>query len=356
VIIDEAAGVSEETFRAVRSILTGTGAKLLIIGNPTSMSGTFREAFHDKSDRWHTITIRADETPNFTAYGITREDMERNTWREKVTGPMPYPALIDPEYVSIEIEENGVDHPDVKARVWAEWPTEGAHTLISISDVDRAADADEWNDAGGYFAGVDVARFGSDETVISLRKGELLIGWRAWSNADEDASADVIEEFFRDVRSSYPEIGDPGKSVEIRVDVTGLGGGLATILKSRGYKVVEVNFAGASSDSEKWPNIRHEMWWQLAKRFEDGRIKSPHAIDPKLRSQLSDIKYTYRGRWTMPYIESKEEATKRGRKSPDRAESLMLAFANLPRKTRLPSVGMKSLGGAVAKTSISKNR
>ena len=43
-------------------------------------------------------------------------------------------------------------------------------------------------------------------------------------------------------------------------------------LRQAGWDAVDVVFGAKSSDSEKWPNLRHELWWQLRDRFHDGRI------------------------------------------------------------------------------------
>lgn len=364
VIVDEGAGVSEATFNSVRRILTGTGARMLVVGNPTSMGGTFREAFHERSNLWHTISIPADQTPNFLAFGITREDIENGTWQEKVTGEYPYPSLIDPSYAAQEIEYSGRDHPDIKSRIWAEWPMGGIDTLIALTDIERAQgklgetiedvlsdDVDDVNTIGTPVAGLDVANYGGDETSIWVRLGELTLGFKAWRFSDNDENVMIADQFLQEIEDAYGDLlGFQKSEIRINVDSTGIGTDVGKKLRQMGYSVREVNFAEKSSDSEKWPNIRHEMWWQLADRFREGRIRFVGLLDSMTRSQISDIKYSPNSRYTQPVIESKEAAKKRGRKSPDRAESMMLAYANLKPavKTRL---GRRSLAGGVASTS-----
>lgn len=350
VIVDEAAGVSEATFDSVRRILTGTGARLLIIGNPTSMGGTFREAFHERSHLWHTISVPADQTPNFTTYGITRADMEAGTWKEKVTGPMPYPSLIDPEYVAQEIEYSGADHPDIQSRIWAEWPTEGADTLISLADIERAQfGPDDAVTTGPAYAGVDIARFGGDESVVWLRIGELTLAFKSWRYATIPENTGMITEFCEQVvQADGAKYGFTLQDIRFQVDATGLGAGVADELSALGLRVRPVNFAEKSSDPEKWPNVRHEMWHQLAARFRESRIRVFGEFDRMTRSQLSDVKKKYSERYRQPLIETKDEAMKRGRKSPDRAEAMMLAYANLKPKVET-RMGPRSIGGAVAK-------
>ena len=46
IIIDEAAGVNEDAFEAIEGMMTSEKARMLMIGNPTSNSGSFRESHH----------------------------------------------------------------------------------------------------------------------------------------------------------------------------------------------------------------------------------------------------------------------------------------------------------------------
>ena len=68
VIVDEGAGVSEEMFEAIEGILTSPGARLLVLGNPTSVSGYFIKMFRNPTVK--KIHISAFDTPNFKANGI----------------------------------------------------------------------------------------------------------------------------------------------------------------------------------------------------------------------------------------------------------------------------------------------
>jgi hypothetical protein len=60
-------------------------------------------------------------------------------------------------------------------------------------------------------------------------------------------------------------------------------------------------------------------------RFEDGDVAG--LDDDLILSQLASIRYSHNSRGQV-VIESKEQARERGVKPPDRAEALMLAFAD----------------------------
>ena len=76
VVVDEASGVDEFIYYAISGILTSQNAKLLLIGNPHGLAGTFYDAFHKNRSQYHTVHISAFDTPAFTKAGITAENIE----------------------------------------------------------------------------------------------------------------------------------------------------------------------------------------------------------------------------------------------------------------------------------------
>ena len=59
IVVDEAEGVSEEIYEAIESVMTSADPLLLLIGNPTTMTGTFRRAFYEEQAIYRNITISA---------------------------------------------------------------------------------------------------------------------------------------------------------------------------------------------------------------------------------------------------------------------------------------------------------
>lgn len=328
VVVDEAAGVAESVMEGLEAILTGTGARLLLIGNPTSMSGTFRRAFHEDRNLYNTITISAYDTPNFTQFGVTKEDMLNNTWRNKVTGEFPYPALIDPAWVELQMNRHGPESAFCASRIDAEFPSDDDSVLFSLSDIEAAMASEEAPDPlHDKYVGIDVARSGSDETAICLRQGPAETYFESWQGFD------LMESVGR-VRGILQERGY--ENAEIRVDAIGLGAGLVDRLKELGYNTVEVNVSAASSDKASWRNFRHEAWWQLKELYRERLIwPAPgHEFDPVLIAQLTDIRMRYESNYTKPVIEDKDTTKKRTGRSPDRAEAQLLAYCTLPKAPR----------------------
>lgn len=113
----------------------------------------------------------------------------------------------------------------------------------------------------------------------------------------------------------------------IAADEIGIGRGVVDSLEEAGYCNVGVNVAERSSDSERWHNLRAELWCNLRERLDPE--KDPIALprDDELLSELASVKYKVDARGAMQ-IESKDEMRKRLGHSPDRADAVVLAFAN----------------------------
>lgn len=169
VIVDEAAGVNLEIFESIEGILTSSGARLLLIGNPTAIGTPFYDAFTKPG--YQTYHVSAYDTPNFTAYGITPEDIATDRWREKAK-EVAYPRLITPQWVSDRFKAWGEASAPYQVRVMGNFPRQGEDTLIPLLWIELAMERWEDTEPGQPVTlGVDVAAYGSDKTVIALREG-----------------------------------------------------------------------------------------------------------------------------------------------------------------------------------------
>lgn len=322
VIVDEAAGVAEPVFQALDAVLTSERARMLLIGNPTSVAGKFYDAFHGARGIYHTITIAAGDTPNIRAGRTVR------------------PYLITQAWIDDAIAEHGQDSPFVQSRVYAAFPTVGEQALIPLAWIERAHHARVEDVDGGWHAGLDVARMGGDENALCIRRGITVVSEHAWTGMDTMQSVGKAVS----ILSEYPPL------ITLNVDVVGIGAGVADRLRELGYPVVDVNVGTASSSPDDYLNLRCELWWNLRERFREGTIAGP--IDEKTQGQLADIRYAYDARHTKPVIERKEDAKKRGIRSPDRAEALLLAFSRVVPQaptgpTLLPMFASASRGGRI---------
>ena len=98
-------------------------------------------------------------------------------------------------------------------------------------------------------------------------------------------------------------------------------GGVSDRLRQLGCRVIPINFAQAPKDKEKYNSITSEMWFEFRDQLKDVQLVD----DMELQQQLSTRKYTYDNKQRR-IVESKAEYKKRGFKSPDKADSCILAF------------------------------
>jgi hypothetical protein len=299
VIIDEACGVPEQLWTAVEAITTNADARILAIGNPDDPNTHFAKVCQPGSG-WNVIKISAFDTPNFT---------------EEPVPPELHPMLVSREWVEDARKRWGEDSPLYISKVLGEFPESSQNTLIPVSWI--LAAQRRWLEPSGYaIFGVDVARFGSDRSILYLRRGDHVRLLRDWQHAATTESAGVVVAAAREHLPS-----------EIRVDGAGVGGGVVDQLAEMGMPVVDMQAGARAVDSEHYLNARAEWFWRLRERFESGEIDIDPA-DDVLASQLAALQYRYTSRGQIQ-IESKDDMRKRGMPSPDRADALCLAFADL---------------------------
>lgn len=298
VIVDEAAGVAENIFEAIEGIISTSNAKLLLIGNPTSQSGAFYNAFHSLRHLYHCITINALETPNF------QPDQAERLY------------LITPTWIEERRKVWGENHPLWYARVLGEFSPVSVDSMIALQWIEKAQTAwADMVDGSPVEIGVDVARMGTDETVLVVRRGMKVTELQAWQKVDTmETTGRVIAAYKSHSAQS------------IKVDVVGIGAGVVDRLRELGYPVVGIESGGRAREADKYINLRAEMWSGFADLMRQGLVGLPP--DDVLAGQLAAIKYQYRSSGQMQ-IESKEDLKKRVGYSPDRGDAVVYAFADL---------------------------
>ncbi len=307
IVVDEAPGVKPAIFDAIAGIEAGGDVRILMLGNPTIASGAFHRAFTAERAAWETFTISAFDTPNFA--GVSIEELLAMGDDELDQNVKPY--LVTRRWVRNRWHEWGAGHPMWEARVLGQFPSQAEDALISLAWLEAAG-----KPGGDYGttvdAGVDVAGPGDDETVLVVREGPSILLMRSWAKW---AEGDVIAAL-----APYA-----GRLRAINVDSAGIGYGFFEHLRALGMPAVAVNVGEATTDSEKYKNLKAELYWGLRERFRDGDVAGLH--DETAVGQLAGIRYKHNSRGQIE-IETKDDARKRGVKSPDRAEAIMLAFAS----------------------------
>ncbi|MHB8171226.1 MAG: hypothetical protein ACYDG6_06755 [Thermincolia bacterium] len=318
VVADEAAGVPEEIFEAIEGVLTSAHCRLLMIGNPTNLSGTFYNAF--RKPGYKTLHISAFDTPNFTTFGITEKDIEDDTWEKKINGPLPNPKLIIPAWVADKYKKWGKDSPAYQARVLGQFPSQADDTLIPLAWIELAMQR-EVESGEPVEIGADIARFGSDKTVRAIRKGRKVLPLRV---TQKQGTMETTGHLVADRRETTATC--------IKVDVIGIGAGVVDRLKELKEPVQEVNVAESATDTEQFANLRSELWWNLRDLLNPDNpepISLPQ--DDELLGDLAAVKYKFTSKGQIA-VESKDDMKKRLKHSPDRGDAVVLAFA--PKKKK----------------------
>jgi phage terminase large subunit len=308
IVLDEAPGILPSIYEAIEGIRAGGDVRVLALGNPTIASGPFYDAFTANREGWNLITISAFDTPNLE--GITVESLLRLSEKELDQNPKPY--LTTRRWVKEKYFEWGPGHPLWEARVLGNFPMQSEDALLSLTWLEQAKLRSEGD--GEMSAGIDVAGPGEDETALCVRRGPRIVALRAWAN--RDPRGDLLA-------ALLPHKHELKK---VNVDSVGIGYYMAQHLKDHGLPVNEVNVGETAKDSEKYSNLKAELYWGFRMRAQTGDLTG--LTDERAIAQLAGIRYSHNSRGQV-VIESKEDARKRGVKSPDRAEAVMLAFAEV---------------------------
>jgi len=162
--------------------------------------------------------------------------------------------------------------------------------------------------------GVDVAGPGRDRTVACATCGGAILETQAFTDAD--ARGPVLEFIGR--------FKDHVKVV--RVDSSGIGFYFCEHLRSEGYRSVGINVGSASSEPERFRNLKAQRFWHLRERFQRGEVAG---LSDEILAELASISYLINARGQTE-IEDKASVKAALGHSPDLAEALMLALGELP--------------------------
>ena len=314
IVIDEAPGVRPEIYEAIEGIRAGGDVRILALGNPTIASGPFYDAFTVNRDGWSLFTIGAFDTPNIA--GLNLESLLALNEDELDRNARPY--LTTRRWVKEKFHEWGPGHPLWESRVLGHFPQQSQDALISLTWLEQAKRREPREDQRKchFTAGIDVAGPGEDETVLAIRQGNNIVEIRSF--AQQDARGELVA-------ALLPYQSRLGF---VNVDAAGIGWYMAQHLAEY-FRVQPINVGEAAVDSERFANLKAELYWGVRMRFEGSDVAG--MTDEKTIAQLTSIRYRHNARGQV-VIESKEEARKRGVRSPDRAEAVMLAFApQIPR-------------------------
>jgi len=292
-VFDEASGIHDRVWEVAEGALTDEGTEIIwtAFGNPTKPSGRFHSCFGRERHRWASRKVDSRTVP-----GVNK-------------------ALFE-EWVALY----GEDSDFVRVRVRGEFPRASSMQFIPSDLVEEAAKrevAAQRSDA--LVIGVDVARFGDDQTVIAIRKGRdaRMLEWVKLRNADT-----------MQVAARVAELAQRYAADMVFIDGGGVGAGVVDRCRQLRVRCQEVQFGAKPDrtetdvDGAKYRNKRAEMWGLMRAWLAGGAIPD----DPELKADLTGVEYGFDADNAI-LLERKEDMKKRGLASPDCGDALALTFA-----------------------------
>lgn len=304
-LVDEASGVADDVYEAIKGNLAG-GGKLVETGNPTQTSGHFFDDFHDKRHLYQDgalIHISSLESPNVIADRII------------------VPGLATAEWVAeMRDDYGGPGEPVFDVRVGGDFPAAGPNTVIPLHLLEAAIlrHKDGEQATGPLRLGVDVARFGDDDTVIASTRGRSGGVRQRIHGAPTTQVAGAVVKQVRDLRRGLEE-------VKVAIDEGSMGAGVVDQVVEQfsddpGITVYGVNAAQSADDEERFDRKRDELWWSVREWLADAILEPCAELERELVAPTYAL--TSAGRIK---VESKDTLKKRIKRSPDHADALALA-------------------------------
>jgi hypothetical protein len=299
-VIDEAGGVPKNLYDGINSIVTGDDCRVLAIGNPDDPGSHFADICKPGSG-WHVISISAYETPNFTGEYVPDAVAKQ---------------LVTPNWVEERKRDWGEGSPLWTSKVLGDFPDTSDDYLFSPSILKRAIETQQSGIELGQYGG-DVARFGTDKTVVYRNRGFNIRFEAEWAKKDTMVT---VGRFKNILEASKPH------NLKMVIDVIGLGSGVFDRMREQDLNVVPFAAGEAARNSKRFKNKRAEAFWTFRELCDQGVID----LDPEdeiLLNQLGSIKWDVDSSGRI-FVESKEDMAKRGLPSPDRADAAVMSIVS----------------------------
>ncbi|OON99158.1 MAG: hypothetical protein ATN35_02060 [Epulopiscium sp. Nele67-Bin004] len=304
VIADEASGIKDEILETLLGTITGQHNKLLFISNPTRTSGVYYNAFNVNRSDFNCITVNSEDS-----------------------------HFVDAENIKMLAKSYGRDSNVYKIRVLGEFPTQEDGVFIPLSLVERAV-VDKVKlpkTADIIKIGIDVARFGEDESVIVANVDNAIVSMDVYHHQDTVEIAGRVHMLVKDFICKYPKA-----SIYCIVDDIGVGGGVTDILgrELEPYDNVcgVIGYNVARGIKNKYYTNRTTLLWGTVREL---LVNQELTLinDNELIGQLSSRQYEIVASGKFQIESKKHMKQKRKLKSPDRADALMLACVPLRSNT-----------------------
>ena len=263
------------------------------------------------SEIWISMNRELENDPVWVALGANPDE---NTFVKKVNfydNPFCPKEMIE---LALKTKKTA---PEDYQHIWLGEPvSEISSKLIAPVLVRRAQSNSFFETTSPLVIGLDIARFGDDESVFCFRRGRIVEKFEVFKKKDTVQLADIASRYLEDYQPK-----------KLFMDIGANGAGVYDILMDRGFGplIKGVFFGAKAMNPDRYVNKRAEMWdGILTFLSQDLEVLLPQ--DDMLFGDLTSVnkKYDSMGRLLL---ESKEEIKKRLGRSPDRGDALALTFA-----------------------------
>lgn len=283
-IMDEASGIPPPVWEESLGFFTDKSLYRfwLAFSNPRNNNGSFADCFSTNSG-WKTRHLDA-------------RDVEG----------------MDQEYLNGIIVRNGEDSDTARVHVRGMFPLQSENQFIGFSEVDDAMHRKAIMDDGeALIMGVDPGG-GGDASVIRWRQGRNGRVYQSQESCEKDTTI-TIDWIAKWIDKTNPDA--------VIID-RGYGHTMIDVLRSRKYRIHDVNFAAPSPD-DSLLNMRMFMWQRVKEWLPIGCLDSHDQLRVDLTAPLMLVSEST----NKKFLESKKNMRARGVKSPDHGDALALTFA-----------------------------
>ena len=289
-----------------------------------TLEATIRKEWVHKGVK-HQAEIWAVYNPNTTNDPITQKFVSnpKEDWLIIKGEPLAEDNPFYPDNLLEKYETLLERDPDEAKHIYLGYPrNKQTNAVWLVSDVLDCSDENrntEENQEGAIEIGIDVARFGNDNSVITKRKGLAVLDIQKVHGFNTQEVAGLAW-----------EMAERDPAILIKIDI-GYNQGVYDLLNEWGANVVPVNFGGKADNSEVYANCASEMMFELPLKS----IYIPNELlTQTLLEDLAERQYFYnaKGQKQLEPKDNRSDTTKscfknrHGGRSPDEGDSLCLAF------------------------------
>lgn len=315
-VLDEADGIDDEIWSAIKSSVTGTENKLIAIGNPLDQFSRFRKEQDLRPE--DTFIVSAFESPNIVRIN-----------NQYITDEVA-PGCATVESIAEWRDQFGSDSDEYRSRVKGEYPRSVMpNALLEIAEIEACYDLEK-PEADWLIIGVDVAYEGGDKSILTFLSGHKFLGKASYERLDGQALKDEVSKWIDHYQSE-------GKLVTAIVyDAGGIATAFQEYLEESLFisdiNLVPINFGEKPTKSrvEAKENLTHLMFNKRAEMYFDFRraIKAQEiSIPSTFLLEMEIPRMTYLTTRTGKFlVEAKDQIKKKIGHSPDISDSCVLAW------------------------------